>query len=138
MFSYHGWIVIEHALYHQQWINRDIDYVEYRRLLLEITAELVSIAEKQFDLAEKDLSVMDGSDGMITVHVSGRRNHFNFGMEDLLKWLAEKAPMSFGLIYYINGENDDYEYSYRVLRLAKNQVTELDDIYLSPIDTMIE
>lgn len=138
MFIYHGWIEIEHQDYFLKWIDGQIAYPEYRQRILEITSNLKEIAEEQFDIPDTDLRIMDGTNGIVTVHLSGGRNHFHYGVQELLGWIKENAPMSHGLVFCRDDENDRFDNKYWVMRLAKNQIQELEDTYLSPIDKIIE
>ncbi len=139
MFIYHGWIEIEHEGHLQAYLEGELDTLEYKKRLLAITKHLTTIAAEQFDLSAIDLSVMEGrTNGIITVHLSGDRNHFHSGVRDLLDWIKAHAPMSHGLIFCRSSEIERYYNKYWVLRLAKNEVQELVDTYLSPIDERIE
>lgn len=138
MFTYHGWIEIEHQDHLQQWVDGKIDYPEYRKRLLEITNNLETISEKQFDIRSIDLKIMNGTNGIVTIHLSGERNHFHDGVEKLMNWIRDNAPMSHGLVFCRDSEIDRYNNKYWVLRLAKEKVQELKDSYLSPIDEIIE
>lgn len=138
MFTYHGWIEIEHQGILQEWIDGKIDYTEYRSGLLEIVKTLESISEEQFDIKSIDLRVMEGTNGIISIHLSGEVNHFHDGVESLINWIKVNAPMSHGLVFCRDTEIVRYSNKYWVLRLANNEIQELEDSYLSPIDKIIE
>ena len=77
-----------------------------------------------------------GFNGMYSLTISGLRNHRREEVIDLFEWLAENSPACYGLLYVQDGEDwrrgADYQNDFRVWRLAKGQLTEHADPFLSP------
>ena len=138
MFTYHGWIELRHSELEKDFIETKVSYPAYRDRLLSIAEELLKISESDFNISNINLSVIAGTNGIIAVHMSGQHNHYSFGVEDLLNWIKEKAPLSHGLIYLTDSEVDYMNGQYKILRLAQNSISEMDDIFLSPFHKMIE
>jgi hypothetical protein len=87
--------------------------------------------------------------GLVTVHldvglngdlnalsISGFRNHRYDLVIELFQWLAKNAPGSYGLLYVHDDEDfrrgADYQNVFRVWRLARGTLQEMDDPFLSP------
>jgi len=138
MFKYHGWIELRNSILENDWIEAKIDYSEYRSHLLSVAEELIQICEPEFNIKKINLSIIDGTNGIIAIHISGQENHYSFGMEEMLGWIKVKAPLSHGLIYLSDSEVDNMNEKYKVLRLAQNSIAELEDVFLSPFNKMIE
>lgn len=78
-----------------------------------------------------------GLNGSINVlSVAGCTNHRYQAAVDLFAWLAENGPGSYGLLYVQDDEDyqrtGDYANVFRVWRLARGTLQELDDPFLSP------
>ncbi|MEM7296965.1 MAG: Imm7 family immunity protein [Bacteroidota bacterium] len=138
MFTYHGWIEIDDENYSRKWESGEIDTSGFRKRILEITDELKKLVDQVIDIPKNDYSVMEGSNGVITIHISGHRNHYSFGPEDLLEWVRINAPCSYGIIHLMDDEHPRLDNEFRVLRLAKNKVTEFEDRFLSPYVGTVE
>ncbi|MEQ8573743.1 MAG: Imm7 family immunity protein [Fulvivirga sp.] len=89
-------------------------------------------------MPKNDFTVMNGSNGVITIHISGHTNHFSHGPQDMLEWVRDNAPGSFGLIYTMDDEHPSQDNEFRVFRLAKNKIDEFKDELLSPYVGTIE
>lgn len=75
--------------------------------------------------------------GMLQAYLS--RNHRGSPFWDMLTWIAEKGPGSYGLFYV----NDDEEYDgsgndFRVHRVMNGRVEELPDPFFGPIVPNLE
>ncbi len=55
---------------------------------------------------------------------------------EFLEWIIKIAPGSFGLIYFLDTRYSDNHY--KVLRVAKGEITEFEDPFLSPQNPTIE
>lgn len=71
MFTYHGWVELRHEQFEKDWIDNEIDYPEYRSRLLAIVSDIEKIADSKFDIQERDLKIIDGTNGMIAIHCIG-------------------------------------------------------------------
>jgi hypothetical protein len=81
--------------------------------------------------------------GVPMLHVGGMPNHFGRqGQEviDLFKYVARVAPGSYGLLLTYDDEDPDPRRrgAFRVLRLARGEVSEHADPFLSPVAPTIE
>jgi Immunity protein 7 len=85
---------------------------------------------------------LNNHQGLLQFCVS--RNHRSSNVWDMLNWIVEHGPGSFGLFYVHDDEDGignqwygrgtaDYSNVFRVHRLANGSVTELADPFLSPI-----
>lgn len=138
MFTYHGWIELEDENYSQKWKSGEIDAVDFRKRILQIVEEVTKLIDQEIDIPPHDFSVMDGSNGVITIHLSGQRNHYRSGPEDLLEWVRTNAPGSYGLIHIMDDEHPRHDNEFRILRLAKKRITVLEDKLLSPYVGTVE
>jgi hypothetical protein len=138
MFKYHGWIELRHSALELDWTEAKMNYSEYRSHLLSIVEELRNICEAEFNIKKINFSIIDGTNGIIAIHISGQENHYSSGIERMLDWIKEHAPLSHGLIYLSDSGIDDMCGKYKVLRLAQNSISELEDVFLSPFKKKIE
>ena len=78
------------------------------------------------------------------LHFSISRNHRSSVLWDLLKWLASSSVSTYGIVYVHDDEDQksnknygrglvDHSNNYRIWRVLKGEVEELEDSYLSPI-----
>lgn len=79
---------------------------------------------------------------MVSVTMSGLRNHRDATVVDFFRWLGSRASRSYGLLYIRDDEDSrrgkDYENKFRVWRLARGRLDELDDSFLSPYVPKVE
>lgn len=130
MFEYHGWVTIRDA-------TGDGD--EHR---LQEAADLV---RRRLASAGKSIGFVDfrWENGVPMLHVGGLPNHFGRqGQEviELFKYVATVAPGSYGLLFTYDDEDPDARRTgtFRVLRLARGEVSEHVDPFLSPVVPTIE
>jgi hypothetical protein len=76
--------------------------------------------------------------GMIVLMAHGQRNHRFEPVIDLFRWVAESLPLSFGLLYVHDDEQQGRGNEFRVWRLAKGELKENDDPFLSPVIPTVE
>ena len=64
------------------------------------------------------------------VAATGLRNHHQPEIEDIFHWIAAQSPSCYGLLY-VRGEHPDAdgETRFRVLRMSRGTVEELEDRY---------
>jgi hypothetical protein len=136
MFEFHGWAVIT--------VDDPVD------------ADLASL-EAQIDQAEAVLrhALADAADGFCVfdiqhtcnalryLNVHGLRNHRYQPVIDLFQWIANQLPACYGLLYIRDDEDiiragQDFSNCFRVWRLARGQLTEQSDPFLSPCIPTIE
>lgn len=77
------------------------------------------------------------------------RNHRSSCVWDMIEWIAENGPGSYGLLYVHDDEDgpantayqrgmNDFTNAFHVHRVANGKITELDDPFLSPIVSTID
>ncbi|WP_299221222.1 Imm7 family immunity protein [uncultured Aquimarina sp.] len=78
--------------------------------------------------------------GSIYLNITIAHNHRSEHPFEFFKWLASTAVGSYGLIYVMDDEDIERgnENKFKVLRIRKGQIDELDDPFLSPINPEIE
>ncbi len=132
MFEFHGWAVIRSRF--------DIDDPRQKGDQAAIEEELA----EQLRLFERPDHFWPHRtlNGLVSVTCSGLRNHRQEWVIDFFRWLASHAEGSYGLLYVLDGEDwqrgGDYQNAFRVWRLAKGELTELDDPFLSPYIPTVE
>lgn len=127
MFEFHGWATIA---YHAH----DTD----SRLQDECWTRLVSHV---FELPN-ELIRLQRYNGCDSVHVHGMHNHRAEYVIDLYRWIGANAPGSYGLLFVRDDEDTkrgaDFSNCFRVWRLQRGELTELNDPFLSPAIPVIE
>jgi hypothetical protein len=136
MFEFHGWVVIT---------VDDPDDAD------------LPILETQLDQAEAALAhaIADATDDFCVfeihytcnalryLNVHGIRNHRYQPVIDLFQWIADHLSACYGLLYVRDDEDrvrvgQDFTNCFRVWRLARGQLTEQADPFLSPCVPTIE
>jgi hypothetical protein len=74
--------------------------------------------------------------------VAGARNHRHEPVIELFRWIAEKDPAAYGILYMYDDEDHhrggDYQNEFRVWRLCRGSLQESEDLLLSPRIPTIE
>ena len=107
--------------------------------------ELLDELQKQIDDMRREGWVVGRldrnlNDSIHALTIVGSRNHRYAAVVDLFRWIAENAPGSYGLLYVWDDEDNrnDYNNCFRVWRLARGRLEEMDDPFLSPRIPVIE
>jgi len=128
MFEVHGWAVISSGVDvdHERWEPAEAE------LLKRLQEEIHAIDEPYCDF----FHMGTGFNGMHSMTVSGLTNHRHERIIDVFRWLAVNGPGSYGLLFVRDDEDhdrgEDYEDVFRVFRLARGRIEEVDDPFLSP------
>ena len=136
MFEFHGWVVIE---------VDDLDdagsaIVEARKDQAEAALHsALADATDHFCVFE----IQHTCNALRYLNVHGLRNHRYQSVIDLFEWIADHLPACYGLLYVRDDEDmtrtgEDFSNCFRVWRLARGQLTEHPDSFLSPCIPMIE
>ena len=126
MFEFHGWAVL-------RWPEISTD----NGAQLAAIRQAIDAARTDFSTAEV---VTPGND-LTVVSVHGLRNHRMTGIERLFAIIAKESPESYGLLYVRDDEDargGDFENCYRVWRIARGDISEMNDPFLSPCVPTIE
>src|SRR5262245_59686948 len=121
MFEFHGWAVIDVDNDNADWLHRLDQALRFvRRTIKKVEHGLYT-----FDIAE-------GGNGL-NVHVlHGLRNHRNGDAINLYKRVAAEVPLAYGMLYVHDWESNTLDNEFQVFRMARGQVQEFADPFLSP------
>ncbi|MEM6844317.1 MAG: Imm7 family immunity protein [Bacteroidota bacterium] len=111
---------------------------EDEKLLDEITNKIrAKIAEMNYSNEVYDLRRLNG---VIYLTITVSHNHRQEHPIEFFKWVASIAVGSYGLLYVQDDEDIERgnENKFKVWRMKKGNVDELDDPFLSPIIPEIE
>ena len=124
MFEFHGWAVIGHSG----------PLLKHR--LASLRDQLVRVDDGFGSIAE----LCTTSNELNVVYVHGLRNHRIESPSQLFAWLAEHVPDAYGLLYLRDDESSTAhtQNCFRVIKLARGQLSELPDPFLSPCIPTIE
>lgn len=104
----------------QQWMHTNRDYME----------ELSSNA-----LMRGELTNTNGTELVIAFGARNHENRIISKLHELLTFIADVAPGSFGFAYYMDA---NYDYTWKVLVLKRGQITEEQDPFFSPMIPTVE
>lgn len=121
MFEYHGWASLRSSTLDAEPPQLQLEGVRRRMRELDGSGEF-------------GLRFINGS---LHVWLTGNPNHRHESVAEFFGTLAVDFPGSYGLLYVWDDESD-YENAFRVFRLARGTVEELDDPFLSPCVPTIE
>jgi Immunity protein 7 len=124
MFEYHGWATLRSDTY---------------------GTEVSPISRPRLEDLRRSLVNLDGSgesgvrfiNGSLQLWLSGSPNHRHNLVVEFFRGLATGFPGSYGILYIWDDESE-HDNAFRVFRLARGKVEELDDPFLSPCVPTIE
>lgn len=130
MFEVHGWAAIRKD-------TSDSDEIADSQLIEALKAEIEKVQVPHL------ISIhMATHNGLPCLSVAGCRNHRYELVIALFHWLAQRSTGSYGLLYVWDQEDfkrgGDYQNCFRVWRLARGKLEELNDPFLSPCIPTIE
>ncbi len=134
MYEFHGWITVR-ARY------ENIEVYNAREILENITKKIKDyILELNWQHGVLDLRFINGAAHIWT---SGYHNHKPIGDYDpvaFFEYIATIAPGSYGILYVIDDEDmvDDNDNKFKAYVLAHGQLTEREDLFLSPFVPTVE
>jgi len=138
MFEYHCWITIDHQEFGRLWENGEIEGEEYYRQI-DIVVEKLKYKIDELHAPLKDqCKLIKGTNGQITLHFSGLRNHYNSEPLEIVEWIRDNAPYSYGLLYIHSDWDSENAGNFVVYRLARNEITKFKDNLLSPYPETLE
>jgi hypothetical protein len=128
MIEYHGWAVIR-----ESYDEKREDEYKANEVISAIRDRIKTFGTNEF----YDLRNLNGSFHLI---IEAAHNHRNDEIIEFFKWVANTSIGSYGLLYV--HDDEDYEHGnenkFKVLRMKKGQVDEIDDVYLSPYFPTVE
>ena len=127
MFEFHGWAAVRYHTHDTDSARQDECWSAVEKHVRSLNAELVCTGRHN---------------GCDSVFIAGQHNHRTDYVIDLFRWLAERAPGSYGLLYVRDDEDTsrggDYSNEFRVWKLRRGVLSELTDPFLSPCIPTIE
>jgi hypothetical protein len=129
MIVYSGWAVIRETY---------SESGEDKKLLDDIIKSIKGrIGELEAHNEFYDLRLLNGE---YHLTIKGDHNHRDEIIIDFFKWIADISVGSFGLLYVLDDEDikRGNENKFKVWRMKKGKVDELDDPFLSPCNPTIE
>jgi hypothetical protein len=128
MYGIYGWVII-----------RDSAYESDDAALSAVVARVRSRVEAYgFTNPGVRLQVLNAEYHLM---ISGLSNHKNSGTDEvhaLLRYVAEVAPASYGIIYVQDDEDPLHDNEFQVWVLARGQLSSKKDPFLSPVVPTID
>lgn len=134
MFEFHGWAVIRSSCMTED-KDDEVERQELGRLLDGLRQQ---IADTRI---ATHFHLHPVHNDMVSLTVSGLRNHREAEVIEIFVWLATHGLGSYGLLYVLNDEDprgDEYAMNFRVYQLARGHLKELADPFLSPPIPVVE
>ena len=130
MIEFNGWAIIRESF-------RDQD--DNDELLSTIVHKIEQKISEELNYGNEVYS-LKYLNGTYHVSIMANHNHRTEHIIDFFKWIAEIAKGSYGILYVQDDEDIErgYENEFRVWRMKKGNVTEVNDTYLSPVNPEIE
>jgi hypothetical protein len=128
VYEFHGWINIRAS------DPDEGDFAEAQAAIVAIRAHLARACEEIRGWFE----IRDTFNGQIVVVTHGLRNHRQEGPPELFRWIGERYPLSYGLLYVHDDEDLSRGNEFVVHRLAHGKLTEFADTVLSPFVPTVE
>jgi len=133
MIDYNGWIDVNMHYNEEDETFDDRDFTNFSEEMAPLISEFNNNSSRIIEFKEINW--------VSAYHIFGVHNHNTGYFDDVInvyKAIGEKAPGSFGLLYIRLPEHPVYWNQYRVFRLANGELTEHEDILLSPCRPTIE
>lgn len=127
MFEFHGWASISYHTHDTDACKQDACWNSLAAYVSSRSSEFVTLQRHN---------------GCDSLHIAGQHNHRNSHPFDLFNWIAANAPGAYGLLYIRDDEDHnrdgDFRNVFRVWRLCRGQLVEMDDPFLSPAIPVVE
>jgi hypothetical protein len=128
MYEYHGWITVRETPE-----NKDEERIE------EIVSELrEQIGRQNWEPGALELRAANGTYQIMAAGNHNRRPVEEYDPVRFFRYVGEKAPGSYGLLYVWDDEDPQFFNQFRVYVLARGTVAEREDPFLSPCVPVIE
>ena len=128
MVTYNGWAIIRDTY------TDDFNFDKEASIVNLINNKLSTF---HYDNEFYDLRNINGNHHLT---IQAGHNHRHNEIIEFFKWIAEIAPGSFGLLYIHDDEDllRQNENRFKVWRMRRGTVDELDDTFLSPLNPAVE
>jgi hypothetical protein len=132
VFEFHGWATIR---------GPDTDGADFKPIGRGPEVDAIKRVRAAINDAHDEFSLFDvrqTGNGQTVLMAHGLRNHRFEPVIDLFRWVAAELPESYGLLYVHDDEAAGHDNEFRVWRLARGRLEELDDPFLSPYIPTVE
>ena len=134
MFEFHGWARVESTSGRSIWRDDGLYYPDDDLLCAELNTQLNILGSTSRECIDLRHTV----NGLLSLTLSGLRNHRDKSVFYLFEWLAENAKRSTGLLFSRDDEDSDRVYNpqtqFRVYRLSRGEFKELDELFEMPLN----
>ncbi|MEM6721620.1 MAG: Imm7 family immunity protein [Bacteroidota bacterium] len=129
MIEFNGWAIIRESFREEDDDTQLLDVI-VQKIERKISEEL-NYGNEVYSLRYLN--------GTYHLAIMANHNHRTEHIIDFFKWIAKIAKGSYGILYVQDDEDIErgYENQFRVWRMKKGIVTELNDNYLSPVNPEI-
>ncbi len=133
MFEFYGWV----RIVEDDTDDADIRMLDVRR---ETLCNKLEQKIKQVEWCNGIFKLLRGVNGRDHLLMTGAANHRQESVIELLHWIAERQPYSYGLLHIRDDEDMErgFDNTFRVFSLARGNVTESTEDLLSPCVPKIE
>jgi hypothetical protein len=130
MVEIHGWITLRYSDYHGEDDKQNNFVNRFKQFILQ---------HCDWTLDEQIGQLIDRN-GMECFTLNVQHNHpgVPFYPLDIFKWAAENSTGSYGMLYFYDDENEEFNNEFQVFILKRGQLTKAKDHFLSPYFEEIE
>jgi len=131
MFEFHGWVTLRV----DDSDDADIGALRARE---ESALQQLDAAMREYCDDFSLFEIRRTSNDLLVLVAHGLRNHAFGGVIDLYRWIADKLPESYGILYVHDDEHPVHGNEFRVFRLTQGDLSEHGDPFLSPYVPTVE
>ncbi|GIP45721.1 hypothetical protein J45TS6_41800 [Paenibacillus sp. J45TS6] len=124
MYQYHGWAVILESTGDEVSNEKEIKIVEAIKKYIE---------DLQLNVDVLDMKAVNGQYHLWMTGLWNREPSLKFSPVEIMKNIGIIAPGSYGMLYVFNDEHPKHFNEFRVYALARGNVEEKGDPFLSPL-----
>ncbi|WIV19802.1 Imm7 family immunity protein [Paenibacillus polygoni] len=124
MYQYHGWAVILESTGDEVSNEKEIKIVEAIKKYIE---------DLQLNVDVLDMKAVNGQYHLWMTGLWNREPSLKFSPVEIMKDIGIIAPGSYGMLYVFNDEHPKHFNEFRVYALARGNVEEKGDPFLSPL-----
>jgi hypothetical protein len=130
MIEFNGWAIIRES-FQEENDNDELLNLIVKQIRQKISTELDN---------RNEIYSLNCLNGTYHLSIMVNHNHRTEHVIDFFKWIAEISKGSYGILYVQDDEDIEKgnENKFKVWSMKKGKVTELNDIYLSPIKPEVE